>query len=156
MSISNVFVKMHVGDPGDGGAANAASATTRKALSVNDEALIVGGTRLVQDTDIVYATGEVTATETWTWASYWDALSGGNWLGNEDIPNRSVTLSTAHTIPAGTITVTNQAVADRVLRTALLASRTTDRRHRTWRGTHKAIASAVQRAKFAKQSPQKI
>lgn len=154
MSLDVVFVKAHLGDPGSGGTANAAVSDTRKQLSVSD--MMDGSGRLVQDTALVWTVGEAEATETWAWFSYWTAAVGGSWLGNEDIANESVTLSTQKTIAAGTIKVTDLNTLEYMLRTEALGSRTMDRRTRGWRGLFRNVLSRKQRAKFAKQAPQKI
>jgi len=159
MSISNVFVKMHTGDPGSGGTANAAASTTRKALSIADQSAQTTADntiRLVQDADLVWAGGEVAATESWAWLSYWTAASGGTWLGNEDIVNVAADSGVAETIVAGTLVVTNTYVADWILRTAIVGYRPDDRRSRNWRGALAGILTKVQKAKFSRQSSQQI
>jgi hypothetical protein len=157
--MTGVFVKMHTADPGAGGTANAAANATRKQLSVGDELTLVGGFknwRLTQDAVIAYTGGEVTTTESYAWVSYWTAVTGGTWLGNEDIPNQAATATNALNIAAGVIVVTNRAVIDYIIRTQLAVNRVNDRRNRSQVGSFLANAAAAQHDKFALQPPQKI
>jgi hypothetical protein len=73
-SVSTVFVKLHIGDPTETGAANPAVETTRKAVTLGTVASGI----VTNDNDIDW-TG-VSNTETYSHISVWDALSGGNAL----------------------------------------------------------------------------
>lgn len=154
MSLTSVFVKMHTADPTTGGTAAAAVNATRKALSVGDTLDSAG--RFVQDADIAYTGGEVTTTETYAWISYWTAVTGGTWLGNEDIPNQAATAATPLTIVAGTITVTSPDVQEYLLRQAVAGWKfpQSQRRLATWYGAWRNLFYRNRRAKFAKQRAQ--
>jgi hypothetical protein len=161
MSIDTLFVKMHTGDPGAGGAANAAVNVTRKLLSCANES--DASARLVQDAVIAYTGGEVTTTETYAWVSYWDAVTAGTWLGNEDITNQAATAASPLNIAVGTILVTATRAIDFATRAELATAVPTAedpvvqfRRRRLWRRAFMHNAYKAQQAKFARQSPQQI
>lgn len=71
----NVFCKLHVGDPGAAGTANASAVTTRNAVTWN--APSAGSMTLSS-----LAAYSMTASETISHLSLWDAASGGNFLGS--------------------------------------------------------------------------
>jgi hypothetical protein len=165
MSVDTLFVKMHTGDPGVSGTANAAVNTTRKQLSVADEANPAG--KLVQDAVVAYTGPEVTATESYAWVSFWDAVTGGNHLGNEDIANQAATVAVALNIAVGVITVTPVKAKKHALQTELLGFRaglSPDgnrgpnglRKLQTWAGQARAVLAQEQQAKFARFAPQTI
>lgn len=159
MSLDTVFVKMHTADPGAGGTAAAAVNATRKQLSCSEFMDVQG--RLPQDAVIAYTGGEVTTTESYAWVSYWTAVTGGTWLGNEDIPNQAATTGVALNIAAGTILVSDPKVLDYMIRTEISTvvpdgTNTFWKRLRTWRGLHANVLRRLQRVKFAKQSAQQI
>lgn len=70
---SGTYVKLHVGDPGAAGTANPSAVTTRNACTFNAAS---GGALTVST---VSAFG-MTASETITHVSVWDASTGGNFL----------------------------------------------------------------------------
>lgn len=67
------FVKLHTGDPGASGTANASAVTTRNALTLNAPS---GGTATLSS----LASYSMTTSETITHVSIWDASSSGNFL----------------------------------------------------------------------------
>lgn len=69
----SVFVKLHTGDPGAAGTANASAVTTRNALTFN--APSAGSMTLS-----ALAAYSMTASETITHVSIWDASSAGNFV----------------------------------------------------------------------------
>lgn len=69
----NVFVKLHTGDPGSAGTANASAVTTRNQLTLNAPS---GGSATLS----TLAAYSMTASETITHVSIWDASSAGNFL----------------------------------------------------------------------------
>jgi len=95
---SQIFIKLHTGDPGAAGASNASAVTTRNqatwsAPSGNAIALSA------------LATWAMTASETISHLSFWDASSGGNFL-------RSAALSAGVAVVNGsTLQVTQLTVA---------------------------------------------
>lgn len=67
------FVKLHTGDPGAAGTANASAVTTRNALTL--AAPSAGSSALTS-----LASYAMTATETITHVSIWDASTSGNFI----------------------------------------------------------------------------
>lgn len=95
------YVKLHIGDPGEAGTANAATETTRKSVT---GAAAVSGTFTSVNT-LTWAA--YPATETITHISIWDAATVGNclWTGAL-VSSISVTSGTSFLIASGSLTVT--------------------------------------------------
>jgi len=97
-------VKLHTGDPGSAGTANASAETSRKAatFSAASGGAITTSGQLDWTSWPVGANGEVI-----THVSFWDATSGGNFLGSDAL-NASRTMNTGDTlsIAAGDIDLT--------------------------------------------------
>lgn len=71
---TNVYVKLHTGDAGEDGTANAASETTRKVVSWSAAASgSIGSSATLEWTN-------VSTTETYSHWSLWDNVSAGNCL----------------------------------------------------------------------------
>lgn len=88
------FVKLHTGDPGSAGTANASSETTRKALTF---AAPSSGT--ITASAVSWATWSATSPETLTHYSIWDASTAGNFLMSGQF-SASKTVTTGDTINA--------------------------------------------------------
>lgn len=73
---ANVYAKLHTGDPGEDGTANAAGNTTRQAATFGASS---GGVISLSNTP---AWTSVSTTETYSYVSLWDASSAGNCLGS--------------------------------------------------------------------------
>lgn len=73
-SVSNVYVKLHTGAPGEDGTANAATETTRKEATFGAAS---GGTVSLSAT---VSWTNVSTTETYSHISLWDASTAGNCL----------------------------------------------------------------------------
>lgn len=86
-AIAQVYVKLHTGDPGSAGASNAAAVTTRSA--VNFSAPSAGS---MAESNV--PTWSMTATETITHISLWDASTSGNFL-------QSLALSASKAVASG-------------------------------------------------------
>lgn len=93
-----VYAKLHVGDPGVGGTANAATDTTRQAVTFGTDASggAISNTAQVQWTNLATADPDVI-----TWVSLWTASTGGTWLGNDDLP-ASVSVNDGDTLTIAT------------------------------------------------------
>lgn len=98
-AIPNIYVKLHVGDPGESGANNPAAETTRQAVTFNAAA---GGT--IASSAAVNWTN-VSTTETITYISLWDNLTAGNCLGTAQL-NVSAVLSAGDDLGLTAITFT--------------------------------------------------
>jgi hypothetical protein len=91
------WIKLHTGDPGANGTANAAANATRKQVS---EAAASGGASTSDDA-VAWTSGEVTTTENYTHFSRWSASSAGTFGASGIVSSGSVTAGTAFSIPAG-------------------------------------------------------
>ena len=78
-AIPNIYIKLHTGDPGENGTANAATETTRQEVFFG---AAVANT--VTSTGTVSWTN-VSTTETITWISFWDNSTAGNCLGSAQL-----------------------------------------------------------------------
>jgi len=91
------WVKLHVGDPGSAGIANAASETTRKQITFSAAS---GGiiTNSAQVQWLNYPVG----TDTISYVSFWDASSGGTFIGSDGLAtNRTPASGDTVTLAAG-------------------------------------------------------
>ena len=71
-TVTNVFVKMHIGDPGEDCTANPAGHTTRAAASFG----VASAGSIANDALVSFTS--VSTAETWTHWSTWDASTAGN------------------------------------------------------------------------------
>jgi hypothetical protein len=74
---SNVYLKLHTGDPGEDGASNAATETTRKEVTFS----AASSGSIVSAATVEWT--NVSTTETYSHWSLWDASTAGNclWTG---------------------------------------------------------------------------
>lgn len=93
--VAQAYIKLHTGDPGAAGTSNAATETTRKAVSAS--AASAGA--ITSDADIVW-TG-IAGSQDATHFSLWDHLTAGNFLGSGTITANAYTAGDTYTIPAG-------------------------------------------------------
>ncbi len=101
LAIPTTYAQLHTGDPGEDGTANTAGNTTRKTASWAPPA---AGT-IQTDADLDWTS--VTATETYSYVSIWDAASSGNHLWNGPlVAEYDVNAGDEFILPAGTVTVT--------------------------------------------------
>ena len=98
-SAANVYVKLHIGDPGANGTANAATETTRKSVSFS--AASTGG--LTSDADLSWES--IAGSEDATFFTVWDNLSAGNFLFSGTVAGNAYTAGDTFTIPSGSLTV---------------------------------------------------
>jgi hypothetical protein len=85
------YVKLHLGDPGASGASNAATETTRKAITFS----AASGGAITNSAGVSWTS--YPATETVSHVSFWDASSAGNFLGSDAL-NSSVSAVTGNTL----------------------------------------------------------
>lgn len=92
-----VYAKLHLGDPGSAGTSNAATETTRQAVTFGAAA----STGAISNTAAIEWLN-VSTTETYTWVSFWTASSGGTFLGRDDLSSSAaVTAGDNFRIPSG-------------------------------------------------------
>lgn len=104
---TSFWVKLHTGDPGAAGTANAASNTTRQPASFSSAA--AAGT-ITTSGDVTWTS--VSQTESYSHVSFWDASSGGNFLASDNLEvTRGLTAGDNFTIAAGDIDISIGAVA---------------------------------------------
>ena len=102
LAVAQVYVKLHIGDPGEDGTANAAGNTTRVAASFGASS---SGT-CTSDADINWTS--VSTSETYSYVSLWDASSAGNCLGSGALTSGvAVTAGDDFSIPSGSLTFTS-------------------------------------------------
>lgn len=95
------YCKLHTGSPGSAGTTNAATETTRQAVTFGSAA----ASGSISNTAAVTWTS-VSTTETVTHISFWTASSGGTFQGADDLPS-SVALTAGNnlTIAIGDLTL---------------------------------------------------
>jgi len=98
-SASNVYVKLHIGDPGSAGTANAATETTRQSVSFS--AATAGG--LTSDADVTWS--NIAGSQDATFFTVWDNLTAGNFLFSGTVAGNAYTAGDTFTIPSGSLTV---------------------------------------------------
>ena len=98
-SVSNVYVKLHIADPGSAGTANPATETTRKAASFGSAT--AGG--LSSDAAITWT--NIAGSQDATYFTVWDSLTAGNFLFSGTITGNPYTAGDTYTIASGALTV---------------------------------------------------
>lgn len=95
-----VWVQLHVGDPGANGTSNPADETTRKQATFGSNAS--GGT--ISNT-VALTWTDVAGTETYTHYSAWDDETSGNFLFSGEVTANSVTAGDTFTFAIGDLDV---------------------------------------------------
>jgi hypothetical protein len=98
-----VFVKLHTGDPGSAGTANAAAVTPRNQATWNAPS---AGSMTIN----TLASWSMTTTETITHVSFWDASSNGNFLQSAAL-TASKPVTNGDTLSLATLTVAYTPIA---------------------------------------------
>jgi len=98
-AVTQVYVKLHVGDPGANGTSNAATETTRKAASF---AAASSGS-LASDADISWT--NIAGSQDATHFTAWDNVSTGNFLFSGTVTANAYTAGDTFTIASGSLTV---------------------------------------------------
>lgn len=100
------YVKLHLGDPGASGTSNAAANTTRQ--SVTFSAASAGA--ITNSAAVTWTS--VPNTETYSHISFWDAVSGGTFIGSDALDvARSVTAGDTFELAIGDLDLSLGAVA---------------------------------------------
>jgi hypothetical protein len=103
-AVTNVYVKLHVGDPGSEGTANAATETTRKAVSFAG----ASAGSIASDADVTWT--NISGSQDATFFTAWDSLDAGSFLFSGTITGNPYTAGDTYTITAGSF-VTSLTVA---------------------------------------------
>lgn len=100
------FLKLHTGDPGAAGTSNAATETTRQAVTFS----AASGGAITNSADITWT--NVSTSETYSHWSAWSADPAGTFLCSDDLATpRAVTAGDTFTIAAGDLDITLGTVA---------------------------------------------
>lgn len=100
------WVKLHTGDPGSAGTANAAANTTRQQASFS----AASGGAMTTNAALEWLT--VSDTETYSHASFWSASTGGTFLGSDNLASpRPMTAGNDFRIAAGNLDISLTAIA---------------------------------------------
>lgn len=97
-AVTTCFVKLHVGDPGTAGTANAATETTRKAASF----AAASGGAIASDSAITWT--NISGSEDATHFTVWDAITDGTFLFSGTITGNPYTAGDTYTIASGSLT----------------------------------------------------
>lgn len=100
LPVASVFAKLHIGDPGEAGTANAAGETTRQSVSFGT----ASGGAVANDVAVTWT--NVSTTEDYSHLSLWDASTAGNHLWNGTLTANAVTAGDTFTIAVGDLDVT--------------------------------------------------
>lgn len=103
---ADFYVKLHLGDPGAAGTGSPASETTRKQATFS----AASGGAITNSAALTWTS--VAATETYSHVSFWDAVTGGTFLGSDALDSaRSVTAGDTFEIAAGDLDISITAIA---------------------------------------------
>ena len=98
-AVADVYVKLHVGDPGASATANAATETTRKEASFSAAS---AGT-LTSDAALTWT--NIAGSQDATFFSAWDNVSAGNFLFSGTVTANAYTAGDTFTISSEALTV---------------------------------------------------
>ena len=98
-AVAAVYVKLHVGDPGANGTANAATETTRKEASFS----AASSGSLASDSALTWT--NIAGSQDATHFTAWDNISAGNFLFSGTITANAYTAGDTFTIASGSLTV---------------------------------------------------
>ncbi len=97
-SAANVYVKLHTGEPGANGTANAATETTRQEATFSS----ASAGAIASDADITWT--NIAGSQDATNFSAWDNLTAGNFLFSGTITGNAYVAGDTYTIPSGSLT----------------------------------------------------
>lgn len=105
-AIAAFYVKLHTGDPGASGASNAASNTTRQQATFG----AASSGSCLNSADVNWTS--VSAAESYSHVSFWDASTAGNFLGSNALTTtRGVAAGDNFTISSGQLSITTTPIA---------------------------------------------
>ena len=96
-AVTQVYIKLHVGDPGSAATANAATETTRKSVSF----AAASSGAIASDADISWT--NISGSQDATHFSAWDSLTAGNFLFSGTITGNAYTAGDTYTISSGNL-----------------------------------------------------
>ena len=96
-AVTQVYIKLHVGDPGSAATANAATETTRKSVSF----AVASAGAIASDADISWT--NIAGSQDATHFSAWDSLTVGNFLFSGTITGNAYTACDTYTISSGNL-----------------------------------------------------
>ena len=96
-AVAQVYIKLHVGNPGAEGTANPATETTRKSVSFG--AASTGA--IASDADISWT--NIAGSQDATHFTSWDNVSAGNFLFSGTITGNAYTAGDTYTISSGNL-----------------------------------------------------
>lgn len=94
-SVTDVYIQLHIGDPGGAGTSNQATETTRKIVSMGT----ASSGAITNDAQIQWTS--IAGSQDATHFSLWTASSGGTFLGSGTITANAYTAGDTYTIPIG-------------------------------------------------------
>lgn len=97
-STANVYIKLHIGEPGANGTANAATETTRQ------EATFASASSGLVASDAAVTWTNIAGSEDATFFSAWDNVSAGNFLFSGSITGNAYVAGDTYTIASGSLT----------------------------------------------------
>ena len=98
-SAANVYIKLHIGDPGANGTANPATETSRK------EATFSAASSGSLASDAAVSWTNIAGSEDATYFTAWDNASAGNFLFSGTITGNAYVAGDTYTISSGSLTV---------------------------------------------------
>lgn len=105
LTVTEVWIKLHIGDPGAAGTANPAVETTRQQFI----GAAPSGGAVSNATDLLWAL--VTGSEDYTHWSSWNDETGGSFLQSGTLTSDPVTAGDTFVIPAGDLDITVTTIA---------------------------------------------
>jgi hypothetical protein len=102
------WVKLHTGDPGAAGTANAAVNTTRHQATFGS---VASGGSIANTATITWIPAEVTTTENYTFWSAWTASTAGTFLASGTVSGGNVTAGSTFAVAIGACTVAITSIA---------------------------------------------
>jgi hypothetical protein len=99
-AVAQVYIKLHVSDPGANGTSGAATETTRKSVSFG----AASNGAITSDADISWT--NIAGSQDATHFTAWDNISAGNFLFSGTITGNAYTAGDTYTISSGNLTAT--------------------------------------------------
>lgn len=96
-AVTQVYIKLHTGDPGANGTANAATETTRKSVSFG----VASAGAITSDADITWT--NIAGSQDASHFTAWDSLTTGNFLFSGNITANPYTAGDTYTISSGNL-----------------------------------------------------